>query len=304
MSTQQVRNLMSSQVDAVLSRAKTEIKTEAQKKIKEVKQSIPTPKEITKQLLVDVNEDTCSEKGMEKFNKQLTLVLGKTTKMQNQVKGALESIEKIEEKVDPLFNDSGPIGKISQLQQNMETYIMPILQGIMIAVPISMAVLKGPAADVKLGYDLGERKKKANAKLKAFASLLIMIPLMIKYYKEKGEKIMEPIKPVKSNLEFLEGEITKTKAYIAALQLRFEQGCSDLANAGDTSEGGDGDNPPAGPEQTELDAYLQMLEQQYNEVYQTLKAAGNEKAIERIFAIKETFEEDFNISFKIVNLND
>ena len=57
---------------------------------------------------------------------------------------------------------------------------------------------------------------------------------------------------------------------------------------------------PDGP--TPLQEYLALLEAQYNDVYSQLLAAGNTKARERVFALKETLEEDYNIRFRTINL--
>ena len=60
-------------------------------------------------------------------------------------------------------------------------------------------------------------------------------------------------------------------------------------------------NPVEPEEPTELEQYLTLLETQFNDVYQQLVQSGNTKAVARVFAIKESFEEDYNISFKIIN---
>ena len=43
MSTQSIKNIVSSQLDSVLTRAKQKIKDEGKKKIQELKKEIPTP---------------------------------------------------------------------------------------------------------------------------------------------------------------------------------------------------------------------------------------------------------------------
>ena len=73
MSTQQVRNILNTQIDSVLVMAKNRIKEESKKKLNELKEQMPTPQEITKKLLVDINDNSCSDKGKEKFEKNFSL---------------------------------------------------------------------------------------------------------------------------------------------------------------------------------------------------------------------------------------
>ena len=87
------------------------------------------------------------------------------------------------------------------------------------------------------------------------------------------------------------------------MYLSFTEGCNNLENAANNSTGND-NNPiipdPTGP--TPLQNYLDLLKDQYEDVYNVLQANNNQKAIERIFAIRENLEEDYNIKFKVINL--
>ena len=56
---------------------------------------------------------------------------------------------------------------------------------------------------------------------------------------------------------------------------------------------------PLGP--SPLDQYLSLLESQYNDVYQQVLISNNKKYVERVFALKENLEEDYNVKFKIIN---
>ena len=55
MSTQQVRNMIRSQVDGALKRAKIELRNEAKKKINELKNQLLSPEEIMKKLQVEID---------------------------------------------------------------------------------------------------------------------------------------------------------------------------------------------------------------------------------------------------------
>ena len=70
MSTQTVRNIINTQIDSVLNRAKKELKNEGKKKISELQNELPTPDEIISKLQTDINEETCSESGINKQDKK------------------------------------------------------------------------------------------------------------------------------------------------------------------------------------------------------------------------------------------
>ena len=79
MSTQQVRNLINNQIDSVIARAETDIRSEAKKKLVELKQKVPTPEEVIKKLEAEITPDSCSPGGVEKFYKIHEQISGKLT---------------------------------------------------------------------------------------------------------------------------------------------------------------------------------------------------------------------------------
>ena len=122
-----------------------------------------------------------------------------------------------------------------------------------------------------------------------------MIPLMIIFYIEEAKKVKTTLVFLKNKIKFIKDEVTKLRLFIISLLLKYESGCNALDSSSENSGG------PEPTEPTELEQYLALLEAQYNDVYQQLVQSGNTKAVARVFAIKETFEEDYNISFKIIN---
>ena len=71
MSTQVIRNLLNNQVDSVIIKAKNKVKEEGKKQLNKLKQQIPTPQEIQDNLSTDINTDSCSPEGKDKFNQKL-----------------------------------------------------------------------------------------------------------------------------------------------------------------------------------------------------------------------------------------
>ena len=123
---------------------------------------------------------------------------------------------------------------------------------------------------------------------------------MITYYQKKAKKIIAPLDIIKSKLSYIKGEIDKTKAFLYSLKLQYDSACSALENAPNPSVGPTLPHPTGN---TELSDYLSLLQEQYNDVYNTLQQANNEKYLKRVYALKENLEEDFNISFEIKNFS-
>ena len=305
MSTQYVRNIINTQVDSLIIRAKEEIKNEGKKKIEELKNKLPTPEEVKKKLQAEINEDSCSPEGMEKFMKIYDKLYNILKKLQDIIKGALEKIEGIENGVKPIFEEEGPIGQISLLANTLKSSILPILQIAILAAPILLAANSGPTSSGQVTDVVQQKRDKAISKTKEFAGLIASIPLMIMFYKMEAEKMMNRLTPIKEKISFIDEKITKLMLFMVSLLLQFEEGCNELNNAQNDSVGNEG-NPivPDPNGSTPLQQYMSLLKDQYEDIYDKLQEAGNEKALERIFKIKENLEEDYNISFKVINFGE
>ena len=95
--------------------------------------------------------------------------------------------------------------------------------------------------------------------------------------------------------------IIKDIKFAYAKVLETEDQCNDLDNTSNSSIG-NANNPiipdPNGP--TELETYMDFLNDNYKDVYDKLQTSKNQKSIKRIVSLKENLEEDYNISFKEV----
>ena len=149
MATQQVRNIINNQVDSVIGRAEKEIKNELKKQLEKAKNKLPTPDSLLKELQVTSNTNSCSEKGTEKYQKKYDKILDKLTNIENKLKNAKSKMSTTEESLSKIINEEGPIGVINDLKTNIvEPIILPILKGIVIAIPIALLALPTPPPGV------------------------------------------------------------------------------------------------------------------------------------------------------------
>ena len=301
MATQQVRNIVNSQIDNVLARAKQELQKEGKKKVEELKKKLLTPEEILKKLQTEINEDSCSPQGREKFMKIYNKLQGKLKKVQDVLKSALEKIEEIENKIKPLFEGEGPIGQLTTMVNLLKDELMPALKIIVLAAPAILAAFTGPAAS-GIGIDQAQQKReKAKGTVAVFAGLVASILGMILYYKSLAEKMLKKLDPIKSKLSAINDKITEALLFMVSLLLQYEEGCAELENLKNSS--GETLIPDPNSDSGDLAKYMALLNDRYNNLYNKLQESGNKKALKRVYKLKENLEEDYNISFKIININ-
>lgn len=301
MSTQAIRNIINTQVDSVLVRGEAQIRAEGKKKQQELEEKIPTPQEIIEKLKAEISKYACSEKGKAKFQKKYDQLNNKLTKIENILGSAIEKIETIESKIRPIFEEDGPLKKLWEVVDFLNTYIVPALQLSIVLIDAALAANSGPTSSGKVTKLLSDKQADIAGKLKEYAQIGMTVPLMIQFYKGIAESLINKIDPIKQKLTMIKDKIVMIKLFIFGLLNQFLSECAISENTSNVSDGNEGVPPPE--EDTLLSDYLNLLSTHYVEVYDALKAAGDEKAVERIFAIKENLEEDYNISFKVINLS-
>jgi len=299
MAGQAIKNILRSQVDSLIKRAKREIIAEGKRKVEELKQKIPTPQELAEKLKTEINNDTCSEAGKNKFNKIWTRMNDKLSNILNVLNRILEKLEQIDGKLRPIVEAKGPIEKIESLVKNLDP-LTNLLNTIILAAPLILAAFTGPTAS-GVGIDQAQQKRdKATAMLLGLIATIAAVPIMITFYINKAKKIMKPLQVAISKLKFVRDEVLKLMVYLASIKVDFEQACQDLEDSQNPDTDGGPIIVPDGP--TPLDEYVSLLQDQYNEVYQNLVDQGNEKAVERLYAIKENLEKGYYLGHKNINL--
>jgi len=117
MSTQVIRNLLNSQVDAVLSKAKQKVREEGKKQLRKLKQQIPTPQELTDKLKTDINQDSCSTEGQMKFNEKLDETQAKIDTLKTAIDQGISTLETTNETLNKVVGPDGVLEKIKVMPQ-------------------------------------------------------------------------------------------------------------------------------------------------------------------------------------------
>ena len=322
MSTQQVRNQINSQIDSVIESAKEQVKNEAKKKIAELKQKIPTPQELIKKLQAEINTDSCSDRGLEKYEKIYNGLMDKLNSVDDITSIGLETLENVENQLSPIIEQKGAIGKIQKFAETIQP-ILQLLQIAILAAPIALAAFTGPAAS-GTGIDASQKKRDdAAEKVAAYVALIASIPLIILFYVNEAKKVTRPLELGLVNMRFIKSEVSKLKAFLSALKLQHQEGCTILNDSQNTTTGGPNDPtgfPPIPNGPTPLQEYLNLIKDYYKDVYDVLLQTGDEKAIERVFVVRQGSDQnystaqvssnflnttlDYNISFKVKNISE
>lgn len=298
MSTQSAKNIIKNQLESVIARAKVKIEEEGRKKLNELKEKLPTPQTLMEKLKTDINEDSCSERGKEKFERIYNKILNPINKIEDVLNNSLEAIALIEEKIDPIINEEGPVGKLKAIPEDFADTINT-LNIVVQAAPALLQVLKGPTADVGSGDLIATNRDKAIAKIAEYSALFSALPMIISFHIDKVQRsVKQPIDMVKGKLEFLLGEIIQTKAFLYSLFLQFHTQCESFEN-----NGVEPDDPViTGP--TDMELYEQLLQEQFQAAWQQFQISGNQSAWKRIFKLKPDFTEDYDLRVDFMKSDD
>ena len=158
MVTQQIRNIVNNQIDTLLVKAEAEIRNEGKKKLEKLQKKIISPKTVMKTLKVSPNNDSCSDAGMDKYEKIKFGLSEKMISVRTRVRSGIDRIITIEDRLNPILEGEGPIGQIREMKSKLiDPVILPVLKAIELAVPVAMFILKGMLADVDLGRRLNQK---------------------------------------------------------------------------------------------------------------------------------------------------
>jgi len=296
MATQQIRNIVNSQIDALVNRAEREVRNEGKKKLLELKKQIPTKEELAKKLQSYINDEACSDKGNEKFMKIYNRIDGQLSRLEVILNKSITKMEKITGKLELITKEQGPIGKINGVIDLLSP-ILETLKYVIALAPILLAANSGPTSSGLVTDQVGEGKRMAKGKIKEFAALFATIPLMFKTYIDKAISINDKIIEIKDKISTVRDEIVKNRAYIYSILLQREESCSNLIESQTQT---DTDNT-IDPGNTNLEEYMALLKNQYEDVYNQLQEGGHTKALERVYTLRENFDEYYDEGFRVIN---
>ncbi len=312
MSTQSIRSIITNQVSQIISNGKDQIEEEGRKKIDELKNEIPTnPQEIVEKLKADINPNTCSKEGKEKFDNKINNELNKLQKLEEPLSKSQQKLTKLYDNLSDILNEGGAVGVINTISEALK----PITDALNKVIAVSPAAL---ASQVSVGgvgaingliiAQLIDKIDFGKAKVREISGLINSIPNMLNFYKDQAQEVVDKILILKNKIEALENQIIKIKLFILTLKLQFEKDCADLNSQGNTgtqNTGEPGNTTGLNPNNfssPSIDDIKNIAEELYGNILDDLIKQGNTKAIERIYTITKELTEGYNISFKVIKI--
>ena len=311
MSTQLIRNLITTSIDNVISQAKIELKNEGKKKLAELKEKIPTADDIIEKLKAEISDDSCSDKGKEKFNEIYLSIWNPLTDIEKTLTDISSKLMEIKGKAEGIVLPTGVTSKIQGITDTLEP-ITQALQKITYAAPISLAASSGPAASGILISTLTTKLGFAKAKIAEYTALFASIPNMMDRYRNKALSILEIIDQLTEFVTIATDEILKIKSLMVYINLEFEKACEEHNNPNNTNptnvDGSINVDEVMNALNTGNTSNLTLAQVQkatqinYNNTLNQLIAEGRTTAIKRIYALDHQFKFQYNIAFKKINI--
>ena len=190
MSNRAIRNIIRISISRILPEAKKKLEEEGRKKIDEIMSEISSPSEIQKLLGADIDDDSCSLEGRDKFHekaeklkKQLDDLEKLAIKGKEAVQEIADKIAPLSDKLDPPENELNPVSKIDKITETINP-LLDILQKVIIIAPAILAASSGPAANGAVIAATNNNVNLAKTKIDEYVNLFTSIPRLLDKYKK------------------------------------------------------------------------------------------------------------------------
>ena len=309
MATQSVRNIMNNSIARILPEVKKRVREEGQKKLEELQQELLTPETIVKILQPEINKDTCSERGKEKFQEKVDKLEKKIERIEEQVNKGIGSLQILSDKIGPITSTAelppgipSPINTINSLTEVLQ----PLTNALQIIIQAAPLILASQVSVAGVGAVSGtvitnttNNVNNAKSLVKELVSLFRTIPRQLKHYQRIGDGIYKNITFLKDKLQEILDKIGLLKSYLIYLEMDFLNKCGQLEDPSppiDLTTGG------TIPPQMTMEDIIAQTEALYGDMLNSLIAQGDQKAIERTFVLNTKFERIKNIRIRTINI--
>ena len=292
MSNRAIRNIIRISISRILPEAKKKLEEEGRKKIDEIMSEISSPSEIQKLLGADIDDDSCSLEGRDKFHekaeklkKQLDDLEKLAIKGKEAVQEIADKIAPLSDKLDPPENELNPVSKIDKITETINP-LLDILQKVIIIAPAILAASSGPAANGAVIAATNNNVNLAKTKIDEYVNLFTSIPRLLDKYKKMANSIVMKIISLKDKIDEAIAQIDQLRMFIIFLESKFESDCNDFfANPNPPIA-----EPPIVPIPLTLEDIIAQFETLYGVLLNDLILQGDQIAIRRVFVLGEDFE--------------
>jgi len=306
MSSQAVRNNITTSIRRVITDVKKKVIAEGKKKIMSLKDELLSPDTIIKALTADINQNSCSVEGRNKMKEkaeELKKQLDNVDEIAQEGLGVMTSLEEkigaISSKAD-IPNIPNPIENIKVVTDAIKP-ITEILRYVIMAAPAILGASTGPAANGAVIASTNNNVNLAKAKIAEFTNLFTSLPRVLDGYIARADVVFDNITKIKSQIQKIVDEIDKLRAFIIYMELDFIDKCNDF-NAPV--------NPPVNdppiinqvPPSLTLEDVIAQSEELYGNILENLISRGDNLAIKRVYTLGAQLQRIKNIQIKIINI--
>ena len=278
MSSQAVRNNITTSIRRVITDVKRRAITEGKKKVMELKDELLSPDTIINALTVDIDQNSCSTAGRDKMKEKV-----------KELKKILDDVDEIAlEGLGIMISLEEKIGAISSKADIM-------------GAPGILAASTGPAANGAVIATTNNNVNLAKAKIGEFTNLFTSLPRVLDSYISQADIIFDNITKIKNQIEAIVNEIEKLRAFIIYMELDFEDKC----NAFNSPINPPNPDPPIInhiPPILTLEDIIAQTEELYGNILAGLIARGDNLAIKRVYTLGVQLQRIKNIQVKIINI--
>jgi hypothetical protein len=307
MSSQAVRNDINNSIRRVITDVKQKVIEEGKKKVHELKDQLLSPDQIIRILGSDINHDSCSPQGRDKFKekadelkKQLDEIEGVAQEGLTVLNGLEEKIGGISSQVELSPGTNTPPNPIEGIKAITEA-IKPITDILNYVVMASPAILASqvavPGGGSSSGLVIANTNNKVNlakAKISEYKNLFSSLPRLLDKYISMADVVYVKISKIKNQIQKIVDEIVKLKAFIIYLEMDFEDSCNKLTSPTVPSLPPI-QEPPLVPPPLTLEDIIKQAEELYGNMLENLIAQGDNRAIKRVYVLGEQFQRIKNI---------
>lgn len=293
MSSQAVRNNITTSIRRVITDVKRKAIAEGKKKVMELKDQLLNPDQIIRMLTADINQDSCSIEGRNKLKEKADKLKKQLDDIADVAEQGLKVMTDLEEKIGVISSKAeipdlpNPIENIKGITDAIKPITDTLRYVIMAAPAILASQVAVPGGGSSSGLVIANTNNSVNlakAKIAEFTNLFRSLPTVLDKYIFMADVVFQNITKIKSQIQMIVDEINKLEAFIDYLELDFLSKCNELQLPV---------NPPVPdppiiqqiPPECDLACVISKAEELYGNLLESLIAQGEHRAIRRVYAL-------------------
>ena len=309
MSSQAVRNNITTNIRRLITEVKKRVIEEGKKKISELKDNLLNPETIIRMLSSDINEDSCSVEGRNKMKEKVDKLNAQLDDIEDIANLGLKTLNELESKISVISTDTievnpgetpsipNPIEAINKITEAIKP-VTDLLSIVIQIAPGILAASTGPAANGAVIAGTNNKVNLAKVKIEEFSNLIRTLPRLLDKYIDMANQVIANINKIKVQIESIVSEIEKLRAFIVYLELDFQDKCNKL----ELPEYPPNPDPPTPPPYPTLEDIIKESEELYGNILEDLITRGDSKAIRRVYALGVELQRIKNTKVEIINI--